>query len=98
MHIIVYEDTGIGWLGPLAQTRPVFDLRCGAVSLLERQIRCFAADSVAVLVRPELAPLCRFLLPDVPVNEPLSGDQDLVLVNGRWLAPESISLEPNEPV
>jgi UDP-N-acetylglucosamine diphosphorylase/glucosamine-1-phosphate N-acetyltransferase len=45
-----------------------------------------------------LSALCRFLLPGVAVNEPLPTDQDLVLVNGRWLAPESISLESNEPV
>jgi UDP-N-acetylglucosamine diphosphorylase/glucosamine-1-phosphate N-acetyltransferase len=98
MRLIVYEDAGVGRLGPLAQTRPVFDLRCGAVSLLERQRRCFAADEVAVVVRPELAELTRFLLPGVPVNEPIPPGQGLLLVNGRWLAPDSGGVdEESEP-
>jgi UDP-N-acetylglucosamine diphosphorylase/glucosamine-1-phosphate N-acetyltransferase len=87
MRIVVHEDAGAGRLGPLAQTRPVFDMRCGALSLLERARRCFAADEVAVLVRPELAAVCRFLLPGVPVNEPVATGGAVVLVNGRWLAP-----------
>jgi hypothetical protein len=42
--MIVFEDAGFARLGPLAQTRPVFDLRCGAVSLFERQRRCLEPD------------------------------------------------------
>jgi hypothetical protein len=45
-------------------TRPAFDLRCGAASLLERQRRFFAEQTTtsvnppAARVRPELADLC----------------------------------------
>jgi UDP-N-acetylglucosamine diphosphorylase/glucosamine-1-phosphate N-acetyltransferase len=91
MRMIVFEDAGAARLGPLAQTRPVFELLCGAVPLVERQARCLAADEVGALVRPELAALCRWAWPDRPVN-----DSDFfrrgqaVLVNGRWLAPEAL--------
>jgi UDP-N-acetylglucosamine diphosphorylase/glucosamine-1-phosphate N-acetyltransferase len=96
MRIIVCEDAAVAQLGPLTQTRPVFDLRCGAVSLLERQKRCFAADEAVVLVRPEMAALARFLLPGVRVNDVPGRRDDVVVVNGRWLAPESTPLEPGE--
>ena len=107
MRIIVYEEDAVIGLGPLAQTRPVFDLHCGTVSLLERQKRCFAADEIAVVVRPEMAGMCRFLLPGAPINEEISfssaqktgpGDQDVVLVNGRWLAPASVPVAPGQPM
>jgi UDP-N-acetylglucosamine diphosphorylase/glucosamine-1-phosphate N-acetyltransferase len=97
MHIIVFEDSSVVRLGPLAQTRPAFALRCGAVTLLERQRRCFAADRVSVLVRPEMAGLCRFVLPGVAINEVPAKSEPVVLVNGRWLAPESVAVEPEGP-
>jgi UDP-N-acetylglucosamine diphosphorylase/glucosamine-1-phosphate N-acetyltransferase len=97
MHILVFEDSAVARLGPLAQTRPAFGLCCGAVSLLERQRRCLDADAVSVLVRPELAGLCRFLLPGVPVNSFAAAEPPVVLVNGRWLASESVAIEPGEP-
>ena len=62
MRICVYEDAEWSGLEPLTSARPTFDLRCGASSLLERQIRCFAADEVGVLVRPMLADLCRLAI------------------------------------
>src|SRR3954447_18088191 len=94
MRMIVFEDAGVARLGPLAQTRPAFELRCGAASLVERQARCLAADEVGCVVRPELAALCRWAWPHRPVNEPSRGAArvgPLVLVNGRWLAPDSAS-------
>ena len=52
MRICVFEDAGCAGLEPLTLTRPVFDLRCGAATLLERQLRRFAAPEVGALVRP----------------------------------------------
>jgi UDP-N-acetylglucosamine diphosphorylase/glucosamine-1-phosphate N-acetyltransferase len=96
--MIVFEDPKVARLGPLAQTRPVFELRCGSVSLSERQRRCLAADDVSVVVRPELAALCRFSRPVRPVIEPpRAGTEPVVLVNGRWLAPDSAPSGLAEP-
>src|SRR5262249_13035195 len=89
MRMIAYEDEGAPRLGPLAQTPPVLALLCGAAPLVERQARCLAADEVGSVVRPELAALCRWAWPARPVNAPdFAAD---VLVNGRWLAPESLA-------
>lgn len=89
MHMIVFEDAGHSRLGPLAQTRPVFELRCGALSLVERQARCLGALSAQCFVRPELEALCNFAWPQRPANGP-APEGELVLVNGRWLAPDSV--------
>ena len=94
--MIVYEDAGLSRLGPLVQTRPVFELRCGAVSLVERQARCLGASRVRAVVRPELAALCRSAWPERPVNED-AGDGETLLVNGRWLAPASVAGGADEP-
>ena len=67
MRICVFEDAACSGLEPLTLTRPAFDLRCGAATLLERQVRRFAArrksapwcgrswPTFAVLTHPEMA-------------------------------------------
>jgi UDP-N-acetylglucosamine diphosphorylase/glucosamine-1-phosphate N-acetyltransferase len=88
MRLCVFEDRAVARLQPLTLTRPAFDLRCGARSLLERQRRCFAAAEVGVLVRSGLAEMCRLAHPELAVNDP-SGFRSgpMVLVNARWLPP-----------
>ena len=95
MRICVFEDAGVANLQPLTWNRPVFDLRCGASSLLQRHLCLFpAADEYGVWVRPELAALCRLAHPHLAVNEPAGlparPPVAVVLVNGRWLPPESL--------
>ena len=98
MRICVFEDAGCSGLEPLALTRPAFDLRCGAATLLERQARRFGATEVAALVRPFLAGYCRFLHPDMSVNEPAwTRRGPVVLVNARWLALGGDAVPVNRP-
>jgi UDP-N-acetylglucosamine diphosphorylase/glucosamine-1-phosphate N-acetyltransferase len=98
MRIILFEDAGVDNLQPLTLTRPAFDLRCGAVSLLERQERILPTPVHSALVRPELADLCRVEHPQLKVNEPAGdekrmGRESVLLVNARWLAPaESLAV------
>ncbi len=82
MKILIYEDAAVSRLGPLAQTRPVFELRCGALTLAQRQARCLGPASVGGLVRPELEPFA---------GRPADGGEDVILVNGRWLAPPALA-------
>jgi hypothetical protein len=97
MRLCVFEDTGVVNLEPLALTRPAFDLRCGARTLLERQSRLTGGEA-GVLVRPELADLCRLGHPGLAVND---GDWlrrgPVLLVNGRWLPPARLHT-PRRPV
>jgi UDP-N-acetylglucosamine diphosphorylase/glucosamine-1-phosphate N-acetyltransferase len=92
MRICVFEDAGVKNLQPLTLTRPAFDLRCGAVSLLERQERCLPERVSHALLRPQLADLCRANHPNLHIQETTASDEyaehELVLlVNARWLAP-----------
>ena len=98
MRICVFEDSGLSNLYPLTLTRPAFDLRCGAASLLERQERGLRSRAYAVFVRSEMAELCRLTHPRLQVNdaawiEDAEAREMVVLINARWLAPpERIAL------
>ena len=97
MRICVYEDAACSNLEPLTLTRPAFDLRCGASTLLERQVRRFAASEVGAEVRPFLADLCRFTHPEMCVNDAAWLRRGAAFVNARWL-PAPDSEPPRGPV
>jgi UDP-N-acetylglucosamine diphosphorylase/glucosamine-1-phosphate N-acetyltransferase len=101
MHICLFEDPGVHKLAPLSLTRPAFELRCGAVSLRERQERILPGPITAALVRPELTELCRDTHPSLEINEPLGLGQSLselvLLVNSRWLAPVESRPRTDQP-
>jgi UDP-N-acetylglucosamine diphosphorylase/glucosamine-1-phosphate N-acetyltransferase len=86
MRVCLFEDRGVLDLEPLTLTRPVFELLCGLSSLGDKQRRLFSSADLGLLVRPELADLCRCRHPGTPVNDAAwlrAGP--VVLVNGRWL-------------
>ncbi|HTU94007.1 MAG TPA: putative sugar nucleotidyl transferase [Gemmataceae bacterium] len=102
MRIYIFEDAGAKNLHPLTLTRPAFDLRCGAATLLERLERCLPERVSVALVRPELTDLCHANHPDVQAMESVvcedAAEQDLVLlVNARWLAPAENLVLPDGP-
>ena len=88
MRICVFEDTGVANLEPLSLTRPAFDLRIGASTLLSRFQRIFPAAQLGAIVRPALADLCRQMHPEMAVNDADWLRRDPVLfLNARWLPP-----------
>jgi UDP-N-acetylglucosamine diphosphorylase/glucosamine-1-phosphate N-acetyltransferase len=100
MRIGVFEDSGARNLHPLTLTRPAFDLRCGAVSLLERMERGLPERVTLALIRPELIDLCRERHPDMQACEALAeedraGTELVLLVNARWLAPAEPLVVPD---
>jgi UDP-N-acetylglucosamine diphosphorylase/glucosamine-1-phosphate N-acetyltransferase len=99
MRICIFEDAAVSDLAPAALTRPAFDLLVGACSLLERQRRLLPDAEVGVLVRPELAELCRLFHPELIVNDDawLRGRR-LLFVNARWLPPEGTFEMPSSDV
>lgn len=81
--LAVFEDGGGQW-GPLTDRRPVFDLRSGAGSNLDRIER--ALQPAALLVAPDrLAAVTAERHAPTPVNTPVS-EGAWLLVNGRWPA------------
>ncbi|HZV07312.1 MAG TPA: putative sugar nucleotidyl transferase [Gemmataceae bacterium] len=102
MRICVFEDAGVKNLYPLTLTRPAFDLRCGAVTLLQRMERCLPERVSFALVRSELTDLCRANHPHMQMREFASQEAHaqtnlVLLVNARWLAPADRFVFPKEP-
>ena len=88
MLLLVFEDSGVLNLDPLILTRPAFDLRCGACTLLERLERYFATEARSLLVRPALEPLCQQHHPRTAVNPAdLRKSGPWILASARWLPP-----------
>ncbi len=86
MKILVFEDQKVKQLYPLTYLRPVWELRCGAGTILDRIKRLFPKNEFLFWTRPELVPLYR-RKSGKPVNETkaLPGKESLMLLNGRWL-------------
>lgn len=66
--IYVFEDQQALDLEPLALTWATFELRCGALTHLERIHRVASAEPITLIVRPRLAAVVRERHPDLPVN------------------------------
>jgi UDP-N-acetylglucosamine diphosphorylase/glucosamine-1-phosphate N-acetyltransferase len=82
--ICIFEDPQYVKLLPLVYTRPVYDLRCGILSLREKIQQKYPNANVALLCRPHLAEVVRQQNPGLQVNEVHSGD--CLFLNGRILA------------
>jgi UDP-N-acetylglucosamine diphosphorylase/glucosamine-1-phosphate N-acetyltransferase len=94
MRLCIFEDAAVSGLEPLCFTRPAWALRVGASTLLERQQRSLGTDEIGVLIRPELADLCRLQYPQLPINDAQSCQgPDLVLINARWLPPANVTID-----
>jgi len=85
MKLIVFEDRNFDRFYPLTYMRPVFDLRCGQTTLIEKIERAAGKKADAVFVRDWLADAYS-ARSSAKVNDlsVLAGD-DLLLVNGRAL-------------
>ncbi len=84
MNIYLYENQQAGDLNPLAQTHPVFDLRTGPFTFLDRILSLVNGGNVHLLVRPELEALCREKHPGFTVNPSEVGDGIWLLGNVLW--------------
>ena len=83
-RICIFEDQFYRGLLPLVYTRPVYDLRCGILSLVQKIRRQYPNVQTILHVRKYLSELVRQRNPGVNVNE-IDGDGCLFL-NGRLLA------------
>lgn len=82
--LYLIEDDSAENLNPLALSRPVFDLRIGLYSLLERWNRKSKTPPAGFVVRPWLAAITGHRWQGSTVNEIAGGDT--LLVNARLVA------------
>ncbi|MFP4056816.1 MAG: putative sugar nucleotidyl transferase, partial [Candidatus Brocadiia bacterium] len=94
--LCIFEDEHTQDLLPLVYCRPVYELRCGISSLLEKTLRLYPGHKVALLCRDYLAPTLAERT-DLAVNS-LPADEDILFLNGRLLLQEAIPIDGQEEV
>ncbi|MCL5674564.1 MAG: hypothetical protein M1501_02300 [Candidatus Omnitrophica bacterium] len=95
MKALIYEDEKWMDLTPLTYLRPVFELKCGATNLLEKILPKIHGMETGLWIRDYLAPLIQKKYRQ-PVNKKDFWTEDIVLVNGRWLAKPADNLTLEE--
>ena len=81
MEIIIFDDTSWYNFIPMTYTRPVFDLKIGAFTPIERQEN----DGLSLLVRDSLADITKERHPRCYVNN-MGYDNDNIILNSIFLA------------
>lgn len=88
--LAIFEDECYPNFFPLTLTRPVYELRVGAFSLMERVVRRIdGADGVVVFSRKYLEGVQRERIKGMDVSEPSKIDDDVLLVNGLVIADDN---------
>jgi UDP-N-acetylglucosamine diphosphorylase/glucosamine-1-phosphate N-acetyltransferase len=87
--VCIFEDPQYVNLLPLVHTRPVYDLRCGILTLREKITRAYPKARQALLCRPYLAEVVRQQNPGIEVNE--VQESGCLLMNGRLLAQDGLA-------
>lgn len=83
LSVYIFEDPSYVKLFPLAYTRPVYDLRCGMLTLREKIARAYPRGRIVLLCRPYLAEVVKEQNPGFLINEFVGGES--LLINGRVL-------------
>ena len=68
MNVYVYEDQLALNFEPLSLTRPVFDIRIGSETFLDRIKYLLPESSIALIVRDNLSDIAKQKYPDLAVN------------------------------
>lgn len=91
MPLAIPFDDACATLGPLADLRPTYEIRTGAMTALERlRLAGFTVPTVRV---PDAASPLASERTGLPANDPGPIDSDTLIVNGRWTGdPASLDL------
>ena len=88
-RICLFEDPHFRRLLPLVYTRPVYDLRCGMLTLREKVQKHYPKTTIELHARPYLVDLLREQNPGTSVNR--AEGQGCLFLNGRLVASEELS-------
>lgn len=94
--VCVFEDERYRDLLPLVYCRPVYELRCGIASLLDKMVRAYPGQRFALLCRDYLAATVAERH-DLAVNQ-IPPDEDILFLNGRLLIAEPVPLDGPEEI
>ncbi|HTY59706.1 MAG TPA: GlmU family protein [Bacteroidota bacterium] len=87
--LCLFEDQFFRRLLPLVYTRPVYDLRCGMLTLREKAVKRYPGARLRLHARPYLADLLREQNPGLDVNT--TEGRGCLLLNGRVVASEELA-------
>ena len=82
--IYIYENKEALNLEPIALTRPVCDLRCGAYTFFERIKKFFPDADIELIVRDEMKQLTKEIYPDHVVNPETVEEALWIMANVFW--------------
>ena len=94
-HICVFEDSQHSQLIPLVYTRPVFELRCGLFTTLERTIKHYPHATITLFCRNYLSDVLKERF-EHRVNTLHTTDDTCLFLNGRAIISLPVSLEGPE--
>ena len=92
MYICLFEDDAVSGLRPLVETRAAYDLRLGLHTVLEMAWNAFPPAEPLLHTRPLVASVTE-REHDVPVNPTLPSGEDILFVNGRFVATSGGAVE-----
>jgi UDP-N-acetylglucosamine diphosphorylase/glucosamine-1-phosphate N-acetyltransferase len=84
--ICIYEDEKVSNFNPLVYLRPIYDLRCGVLTLREKIIRRFPDSKIILQTRQFLEKVVTEENPDLIVNK--FDDEKILFINGRLILPD----------
>ncbi len=87
-NLCVFEDAAVANFCPLTYLRPVYEMRVGAMTLLEAIEYEFPKNFLYLQCRPYLKNAERRLHPDIPVNH-LNTGAPCLFINGRMILNQS---------
>jgi UDP-N-acetylglucosamine diphosphorylase/glucosamine-1-phosphate N-acetyltransferase len=96
-QICIFEDGQYSRLTPLVYTRPVFELRCGLFTPLERITQLYPHTPLTIFCRDYLKDILQKKYPDA-VNTPQSADDTYLFLNGRAIFTMPVSLEGSDEI
>ena len=86
MNIYIFENNRALNLEPISLTRPVFEVRCGALTCIERLNFLLPDGKIHLFVRPELEEVTKETFPGNHVNPKTVDDGIWLLGNTIWNA------------
>ncbi len=100
--VFIFEDEGYKNLLPLVYTRPVFELRCGNHTILERIQQFYPGEEIGFIVRDYLVQITKEKYPEYLVQSSKLKFQKpiekVLFISGRVILEEKIPIEGDEEI
>ncbi|MCR4288957.1 MAG: putative sugar nucleotidyl transferase [Candidatus Scalindua sp.] len=96
-NVCIFEDDSYKNFLPLAYNRPVYELRCGIYSFLERIVLQYPDTEINLFCRDYLKSLVAESYP-YSVNKINNIDKDCLFINGRHLLSTHIAIDGKEEI